>query len=281
MIFASLRFFNLRFLILIARGARAAATEPVGSVIYKLTRSVDRRGGACRPARHHRPLSRMLAIGAFSRRQTTTTLSSIAPRRRRTSSSTEFSCSARTPISRRSNHALLQTFVDGGARVPKPRKACSPRARFSTSSTRPFAQVSCKLSRLSCRRRSWGPHRNAGPCEFLADHRGSRLVDPDGVLTGRQTLSAARTATSRRRPRPARRRRLPATNRAATRRRLIPPYSANPPNVVPSRFSCRVFYCPVNALHIQPTRSVRCAAIADRQQSANCGHAVYLTLLHG
>ncbi len=36
MIFASLRFFNLRFLILIARGARAAATEPVGSVIDKL-----------------------------------------------------------------------------------------------------------------------------------------------------------------------------------------------------------------------------------------------------
>jgi hypothetical protein len=65
----------------------------------------------------------------------------------------------------------------------------------------------------------------AGISRVVAGHsRRSRLLDRDRGRTGRQTLSVAHAAASRRQPCPARRRSSSATNRPANRRRLIPPH---------------------------------------------------------
>ena len=94
-----------------------------------------------------KPLSATRAIGAFSRRQTTTISSSIAPRRRRT----QVRRNLRAAHQRRSlaarNHALLQTCGWWSARS-EPRKACSPRARFSIARRTIRGHVSCSFLAL-------------------------------------------------------------------------------------------------------------------------------------
>ena len=77
------------------------------------------------------------------------------------------------------------------------------------------------------------------------------LVDRNGGRTGRQTLSAAHAATPRCKPRPARRRRRPAANRPATRRRLIPPNPAKPPECSAKPIFRRDLCRPLNALQIR------------------------------
>ena len=76
------------------------------------------------------------------------------------------------------------------------------------------------------------------------------LVDRNGGRTGRQTLSAAHAATPRCKPRPARRRRRPAANRPATRRRLIPPNPAKPPECSAKPIFRRDLCRPLNDLQI-------------------------------
>ena len=77
------------------------------------------------------------------------------------------------------------------------------------------------------------------------------LVDRNGGRTGRQTLSAAHAATPRCKPRPARRRRRPAANRPATRRRLIPPNPAKPPECSAKPIFRRDLCRPLNDLQIR------------------------------
>jgi hypothetical protein len=52
---------------------------------------------------------------------------------------------ARTPISRRSKPCFATNICGWWSARSEPRKACSPRARFSTSSTRPFAAM-CRVA---------------------------------------------------------------------------------------------------------------------------------------
>ena len=171
--------------------------------------------------------------------------------------SSSFPTNARSLAAR--NHALLQTLCGMVERAfTNLEKPGSPRARFSTKlQTRPFADM-CRDSFLALvlkkeledRIATLG-HASSWP-NVLAD---LNFVDRDGGRTGRQTLSAARTATSRRRPRPARRRRRPAANRAATRRRLHPA-TTQPiePKCSAKPLFRRGFYCPVNALQIRTVR---------------------------
>lgn len=82
------------------------------------------------------------AIAAFSRRKATTISPSIAPRPKRTRDSTASSCCAPTPISRRLRPCSATNDCGWWSGPSAHQKACSPRVRSFTSSTKPFAAMS-------------------------------------------------------------------------------------------------------------------------------------------
>src|SRR5665811_14172 len=91
------------------------------------------------------------------------------------------------------------------------------------------------------------------------DPRRSRLADRDRGRTRQQALHAALGSSPCRQPRPARRRRCPATNCPSGRRGLIPPFTNHPKCSAKPLFE-RGFLCAFNDLRIRTVEDLSCTA---------------------